>query len=95
MDGPATPKSCVCTMWAGANSRGQLVVDEHFRTAKPHIYAVGDVIGYRRLASAAYTQGRSAAIHLLGQEDNTLRHHDIPTGIYTSPGDQFGGQDRT
>ncbi len=80
-----TEELCLQNVGLEANSRGQLVVDEHFRTAKPHIYAVGDVIGYPSLASAAYTQGRSAAIHLLGQEDNTLRHHDIPTGIYTSP----------
>ncbi len=67
------------------NSRGQLVVDEQFQTAREHIYAVGDVIGYPSLASAAYTQGRAAAMHLLGQKDGNLRIDDIPTGIYTSP----------
>ncbi len=80
-----TEELCLHNVGLEANSRGQLVVDEFFRTARPHIYAVGDVIGYPSLASAAYTQGRSAAIHLLGQEGNSLRHHDIPTGIYTSP----------
>jgi NAD(P) transhydrogenase len=28
-----------------------------YQTALPHIYAVGDVIGYPSLASAAYDQG--------------------------------------
>lgn len=68
-----------------ANARGQLDVNEHFQTSQPHIYAVGDVIGYPSLASAAYTQGRSAAMHLLGEADDGLRAHGIPTGIYTSP----------
>lgn len=68
-----------------ANSRGHLVVDENFQTAKPHIYAVGDVIGYPSLASAAYTQGRAAAMHFLGETSESLRSRDIPTGIYTSP----------
>ncbi|TWU40715.1 Si-specific NAD(P)(+) transhydrogenase [Novipirellula artificiosorum] len=68
-----------------ANSRGQLVVDEQFQTSIPHIYAVGDVIGFPSLASAAYTQGRAAAMHLLGKVDGNLRINDIPTGIYTSP----------
>ncbi len=68
-----------------ANSRGQLTVNEHFQTTQSHIYAVGDVIGYPSLASAAYTQGRSASMHLLGESDGDLRAHDIPTGIYTSP----------
>ena len=49
-----------------ANSRGQLDVNENFQTCLPHVYAVGDVIGFPALASAAYTQGRSAIRHLLG-----------------------------
>ncbi|MCC9643467.1 Si-specific NAD(P)(+) transhydrogenase [Rhodopirellula sp. JC740] len=68
-----------------ANSRGQVIVDEQFQTCVPNIYAVGDVIGIPSLASAAYTQGRAAGMHLLGRVDGNLRLHDIPTGIYTSP----------
>lgn len=68
-----------------ANNRGQIPVDEQFQTALPHIYAVGDVIGVPSLASAAYTQGRAAAMHLLGQKSGNLRLNDIPTGIYTNP----------
>jgi NAD(P) transhydrogenase len=52
------------------NSRGHIAVNEHFQTSEPHIYAVGDVIGYPSLASAAYTQGRAAAMHLLGEADD-------------------------
>ena len=68
-----------------ANNRGQIQIDEHFQTGLPHIYAVGDVIGVPSLASAAYTQGRAAATHMLGQTNGNLRLHDIPTGIYTIP----------
>ncbi len=68
-----------------ADGRGQIVVDEQFQTINDHIYAVGDVIGYPSLASAAYTQGRAAGMHILGQKDGNLRINDIPTGIYTSP----------
>ncbi|KAA1259989.1 Soluble pyridine nucleotide transhydrogenase [Rubripirellula obstinata] len=67
------------------NSRGQIEVDEHFQSAVHHIYAVGDVIGVPSLASAAYTQGRAAGMHILGKVDGNLRLYDIPTGIYTSP----------
>ena len=67
------------------NNRGQLEVGDQFQTAKEHLYAVGDVIGYPSLASAAYTQGRAAAMHVLGRKDGSLRLDDIPTGIYTSP----------
>jgi NAD(P) transhydrogenase len=67
------------------DSRGQLKVDERYATNVPHIYAVGDVIGYPSLASAAYVQGRAAALHIAGDECARLLANDIPTGIYTSP----------
>ena len=54
-------------------------------TRVPGVYAVGDVIGYPSLASAAYGQGRFAASHLLGAPCDRMMIQDIPTGIYTSP----------
>ncbi len=68
-----------------ANARGILKVNEHFQTEVENIYAVGDVIGFPALASAAYMQGRAAAQHISGELESKLRHSDIPTGIYTSP----------
>ena len=67
------------------NSRGQLQVNENFQTEVDNIYAVGDIIGYPSLASAAYMQGRAAALHLTCQTDRCMQLADIPTGIYTSP----------
>jgi NAD(P) transhydrogenase len=67
-----------------ANSRGQLKVDEQYRTELPHVFAAGDVIGPPALASAAYDQGRCAAAHLLGSSD-VPRVDEVPTGIYTIP----------
>jgi NAD(P) transhydrogenase len=68
-----------------ADSRGQLKINGNYQTELPHVYAVGDVIGYPSLASAAYDQGRFAATHLVaGQCDHRLVEN-IPTGIYTSP----------
>ena len=67
------------------NARGQIEVNENLQTAKPHIYAIGDIIGFPSLASAAYMQGRFAATHIItGHGDHTMVR-DIPTGIYTSP----------
>jgi NAD(P) transhydrogenase len=67
------------------DSRGNLTVNDDFQTTVPHIYAVGDVIGYPALASAAYVQGRYAAMHILGQAGDRTMVRNIPTGIYTSP----------
>ncbi len=66
------------------NSRGQLTIDEHYRTPVENVYAVGDVIGWPALASAAYDQGRSAASALM--KSSYFRFiNDVPTGIYTIP----------
>jgi len=73
------------TLGVAPNGRGQLKVNANYQTTAPHIYAVGDVIGYPSLASAAYDQGRFAATHLVeGHCDRQLVEY-IPTGIYTSP----------
>ncbi|MEF1312102.1 Si-specific NAD(P)(+) transhydrogenase [Vibrio mytili] len=68
-----------------SDSRGQLKVNRNYQTDAEHIYAVGDVIGYPSLASAAYDQGRFVAQAITkGQAENYLID-DIPTGIYTIP----------
>jgi NAD(P) transhydrogenase len=68
-----------------ADGRGLLKVNSMYQTAQPHIYAVGDVIGYPSLASAAYDQGRIAAQAIIKGEATAHLIEDIPTGIYTIP----------
>ena len=67
------------------DSRGQLAINEHYQTSVDNIYAVGDVIGYPSLASAAYDQGRIAANLIITGEGKRKLIKDIPTGIYTIP----------
>ncbi|MGF1725844.1 Si-specific NAD(P)(+) transhydrogenase [Photobacterium nomapromontoriensis] len=67
------------------DSRGQLKVNQNYRTDIEHVYTVGDVIGYPSLASAAYDQGRFVAQAIAyGAAEGQLIDH-IPTGIYTIP----------
>ncbi len=68
-----------------ADSRGYLTVNENYQTKVDHIYAIGDLIGFPSLASAAYTQGRVAAQHILGDAPPLAQRSLIPSGIYTSP----------
>ncbi|WP_275667391.1 Si-specific NAD(P)(+) transhydrogenase [Vibrio sp. Isolate24] len=80
-----TDKLNLSALGLNADSRGQLKVDSNYQTEVEHIYAVGDVIGYPSLASAAYDQGRFVAQAInKGQADGRLIE-DIPTGIYTIP----------
>src|SRR5438445_830729 len=49
-----------------ADGRGRIQVDSEYRTTQPHIYAVGDVIGFPSLASVSMEQGRIAAATAAG-----------------------------
>jgi NAD(P) transhydrogenase len=64
--------------------RGLLDVDAHCRTAAPHIYAVGDVIGPPSLASSSAEQGRRAVCHALGLSVG-MPAEFTPLGVYTVP----------
>jgi len=66
------------------SSRGLIEVDDYFRTAARHIYAVGDVIGPPALASTSMEQGRQAVCHALNLPSAHLAR-TIPIGIFTIP----------
>ncbi|HKV66986.1 MAG TPA: Si-specific NAD(P)(+) transhydrogenase [Gaiellales bacterium] len=73
------------------DKRGRIAVDEHYRTAVDHIYAVGDVIGFPSLASSSFEQGRLAAAHAFGLDARPMREL-LPIGIYTIPEISFAGR---
>jgi NAD(P) transhydrogenase len=74
-----------------ADSRGRIKVDADYRTTQPHIFAVGDVIGFPSLASVSMEQGRIAAAHAFGK---TIQSNPAgyPYGIYTIPEISFIGK---
>jgi len=74
-----------------ADPRGRITVDEFFRTSVPHIYAVGDVIGFPALAATSMEQGRLAAHHACG-EQTAPNAVPQPIGIYSIPEISFVGQ---
>lgn len=70
---------------------GLVEVNAHYQTAAhPHLYAVGDVIGFPSLASTSMEQGRLAACHALGEKSGTMPK-SFPYGIYTIPEISFCG----
>jgi NAD(P) transhydrogenase len=66
-------------------SREQLFVDFQYRTNIPHIFAVGDVIGFPALASTSMDQGRVAVAHIFQTQDLEHLPSHFPYGIYTVP----------
>ena len=74
-----------------ADSRGRIPVDADYQTKQPHIYAVGDVIGFPSLASVSMEQGRIAAAHAFGKSIHS-NPANYPYGIYTIPEISFIGK---
>jgi NAD(P) transhydrogenase len=74
-----------------ADDRGRIKVDADYRTAQPHIFAVGDVIGFPSLASVSMEQGRIASARAFGLHVET-DPAGYPYGIYTIPQISFIGK---
>jgi len=74
-----------------ADARGRIEADAEYRTSQPHIYAVGDVIGFPSLASVSMEQGRIAAAHAFGVALHSNPAY-YPYGIYTIPEISFIGK---
>ncbi len=74
-----------------ADPRGRITVNENYQTKVPHIYAVGDVIGFPSLASVSMEQGRIAAARAFNLPANS-NPANYPYGIYTIPEISFIGK---
>ena len=74
-----------------ADNRGRIAVDADYRTKQPHIFAVGDVIGFPSLASVSMEQGRIAAAIAFGKTIHS-NPEQYPYGIYTIPEISFIGK---
>ena len=66
------------------DNRGRLKVNENYQTDVPHIYAVGDVVGFPALASTSMEQGRRASCHAYGEPTTSIPEL-FPLGIYAIP----------
>ena len=77
-----------------ADDRERLKVNEHYQTEVPHIYAVGDVIGFPALASTAMEQGRLAVCHAFGVPTDS-HPRAVPLWHLCHPGNLHGRQNRS
>lgn len=66
------------------DKKGFIVVDRHFKTSLPHVYAVGDVIEGTMLAHRASAEG-VAVVESLKEKSANVDYLAIPNVIYTYP----------
>lgn len=64
--------------------KGFVVVDKHYQTRVPGIYAIGDVIGGAMLAHKAEEEGVAAVERMAGQAGH-VNYSAIPSVVYTDP----------
>ncbi len=66
------------------DNRGQIVIDEHFKTNVAGIYAIGDVVAGPMLAHKAEDEGVAVAEVIAGQAGH-VNYDVIPNVVYTYP----------
>jgi len=66
-------------------ARGELVVDDDFRTSVPSVLAVGDVIDRHQLTPVALAEGMAVAKTLFGGQPTRPDYDLIPTAVFTQP----------
>ena len=67
-----------------AQERGRVIIDDHFATNVPGIYAIGDVVRGPMLAHKAEDEGIAVAEILAGQHGH-VNYEVIPSVVYTVP----------
>ena len=68
---------------------GAIVVNDHYQTSVPHIYAVGDVTARVQLTPVALGEAMVVVDHLLGaaagKAPRSMSYDFIPTAVFTHP----------
>lgn len=70
------------------DARGWIEADDFLETSAPGVYAIGDVIGPRRimLAHMAVAEAHTAVHNILHPEDRKAQRYDVvPSAIFTAP----------
>ncbi len=65
--------------------KGLVKVDGHMRTADPHLYAIGDIIGGLWLAHVAAHEGIAAVHAIAGREVEPVDYVKMPRATYARP----------
>jgi dihydrolipoamide dehydrogenase len=81
---PYTQNLGVAEAGVKLDERGRIVVDEHFASSVPSIYAIGDAIPGPMLAHKAEEEGVAAVENMAGLAGH-VNYSAIPNVVYTHP----------
>jgi glutathione reductase (NADPH) len=86
---PNTPSLGLAAAGVASGKHGEVLVNEHYQTNVPHIYAVGDVTNRVQLTPVALGEAMVVVDHLLGpapgKAPRQMAYDFIPTAVFTHP----------
>jgi pyruvate/2-oxoglutarate dehydrogenase complex dihydrolipoamide dehydrogenase (E3) component len=82
---PQTESLNLASAGVKVNEKGFIEVDEHLKTNKPNIYALGDVKGGPAFTHIAYNDYLIVANNLLNSEKLDLKDRPVPYTMFTDP----------
>ena len=67
------------------DARGAVIVNEHWQTSVPYIYAIGDLTNRKNLTPVAIAEGHALADSLFGGRPRTLDYENIASAVFSQP----------
>lgn len=68
-----------------SSERRAIVVNDHYQSSIPHIYAVGDVIDRMQLTPVALAEAMRVVEHIVGGTMPPLKYDLVPTTVFSHP----------
>ena len=82
---PATRGLGLEAIGVRTNDAGAVMVDQHLRTSRQNIYAMGDVTDRLNLTPVATAEGHALADSLFGKHPRTISLQNVPTAVFSTP----------
>jgi glutathione reductase (NADPH) len=82
---PATQGLGLDKAGVSTSEGGAVVVDQHLRTSRHHIYAMGDVTDRLNLTPVATAEGHALADTLFGKHPRKISLQNVATAVFSTP----------
>ena len=67
------------------DKRGNIIVNEYLQTTKPHIYAIGDILGKTQFTHMALRESKIVVHNIFSDTKIPVSFENIPYAVFTEP----------
>lgn len=67
------------------DARGNIVVNEYLQTSKPHIYAIGDILGKTQFTHMALRESKIVIHNMFNERKIPVYFKNVPYAVFTDP----------